>query len=150
MRCVGGRNVASLSSFAKAFGPPASTAHAKVRPNATASSRRLFMFMLSSPILPRAWCARAFCLQVLSEHASGSQCSISGFNKAASCDARCVTRLLFCPIVRRRLRILELICVLVAARHRSGGAAQHFVMVDIKQAQPALLAERQSDHAAKL
>ena len=33
------------------------------RAAATASGRRIFIFMVSSPILPRALCARAFCLQ---------------------------------------------------------------------------------------
>src|SRR5262245_9620323 len=88
--------------------------------------------------------------QFLSEHASGSRVSTPDLDKAALCDARGVTRFLICPILRRRLRVLEFLCVLIAGRHRGGCAREHLVMIDVEQPQPALLAERQSDHAAKL
>ena len=45
---------------------------------------------------------------------------------------------------------LEFVHVLVARRHRGVGAGQHLVVIDVEQPQPALLAERQADHAAEL
>src|SRR5689334_5644008 len=54
------------------------------------------------------------------------------------------------PVLRRRLAVGEGACVLEPRRHGRGGSRQNLVVVDVEQAQPALLAERQPDHAPEL
>src|SRR5262249_10729294 len=54
------------------------------------------------------------------------------------------------PVFGRGLGVGELARVLEARGHRRGGAGEDLVVVDIEQAQPALLSEGQADHAAQL
>src|SRR5262245_37438527 len=54
------------------------------------------------------------------------------------------------PVFGRGLAVGELARVLEAGRHRRGGAGEHLVVVDVEQPQPALLAQRQPDHATEL
>src|SRR5687767_9346658 len=61
-----------------------------------------------------------------------------------------VIRTRFGPVIRRGLRLLQGLGILVARRHRSRGAGEHLVVVDIQQAQPALLAHGERDEAAEL
>ena len=46
--------------------------------------------------------------------------------------------------------MLELGRVFEPRRHRGGAARHHLVVVDVEQAQPALLTEREADHASEL
>src|SRR5215831_600222 len=59
-------------------------------------------------------------------------------------------RLLLRPIVARRLGDGKLLGVLVTRRHRGGGGCHHLMVIDVEEPQPALLAEREPDHAAEL
>src|SRR5690349_5028044 len=54
------------------------------------------------------------------------------------------------PVLGRGLAVGELARVLEAGRHGSRSAGKDLMVVDVEQAQPALLAECQPDHAAEL
>ena len=45
---------------------------------------------------------------------------------------------------------LQLLLIFVAGRHRGGRSGEHLVVIDVQEPQPALLAEREADHAAEL
>src|SRR4030095_16626375 len=59
-------------------------------------------------------------------------------------------RALVRPISSRGLRARELLSGLEPRGHRSLGAREHLVVVDIQKTQPALLAKRKADEAAEL
>src|SRR5258707_1119324 len=54
------------------------------------------------------------------------------------------------PVLGRGLGVGELARVLEARGHGRGGAGEHLVVVDVEQPQPALLAQREPDHAPEL
>src|SRR5690349_15806209 len=54
------------------------------------------------------------------------------------------------PVIGLRFGRLQRFLILVAGRHRGRGAGQHLVVLDVEKPQPALLAEREPDHAAEL
>src|SRR5205823_8709219 len=54
------------------------------------------------------------------------------------------------PVIPGSFRSLERVRRLEARRHRRLGARHHLVMVDVEEPQPALLPEREPDHAAQL
>src|SRR5690348_1830160 len=55
-----------------------------------------------------------------------------------------------CPVVAGGLRGGELLRRAEAGGHRGAGSGQHLVMLDVEEAQPALLAHRERDKAAEL
>src|SRR5262249_59253682 len=56
----------------------------------------------------------------------------------------------FCPVARLRLGGFEIFRGLEAGRHRSRRARQHLMVLVIEKPQPALLPQREPDHAAEL
>src|SRR5918995_1721832 len=77
--------------------------------------------------------------------------SVSRWNGAHfSGTSAAVMRTRFRPVVRRRFVLAQGVGVFVTRRHRRLGAREHLVMLDIQQAQPALLAHGEGDEAAEL
>src|ERR1700692_4189283 len=86
-------------------------------------------------------CSRSFSsLTVIADESSGD-----AFRLAIGIGFGCRLR----PIVSSRLCRLEAPLVLVAGRHRRRRPAHPLMMLDIEKPQPALLAEREPDHAAE-
>src|SRR4051812_10710015 len=85
---------------------------------------------------------------------AASLCANAGAAASAAAAAKVLSSILLAflrgPVLARRLGALELVGGLEARRHRGTRAGHVLVVVDVEHPQPALLSEREPDHAAEL